>query len=108
MEWELNEKIGNIIREIAEKHGFAKGLEMKELTREQLRTISIEMNERIRRGEFNGFVGATIVFSEEEGVAILNLYKEVEEVSREGIYGFGYAYNIFDPEMSEWGYLYTP
>jgi len=39
---------------------------------------------------------------------ILNIYTEVEEENEQGIYGFGLAYNITDPDLSEIGYLFTP
>jgi len=39
---------------------------------------------------------------------ILNIYTEVDEENERGIYGFGLAYNLTDPDLSEIGYLFTP
>lgn len=39
---------------------------------------------------------------------IVNIYEEIDEDDESGIYGFGFALNISIPELSAFGYLYTP
>lgn len=43
-----------------------------------------------------------------DGARIVNLYTEVYSDNENGLCGFGYAYNIDAPDLSEFGYLWTP
>jgi len=36
------------------------------------------------------------------------LYTEIEKDDSDGLFGYGYAYNLTDPDLSEEGYLFTP
>ena len=36
------------------------------------------------------------------------LYTEIERDDDDGLFGYGYAYNLTDPDLSEEGYLFTP
>jgi len=36
------------------------------------------------------------------------LYFEIEKDNEDGLFGYGYAYNMTDPVLSEAGYLFTP
>jgi len=36
------------------------------------------------------------------------LYTEIVEDDANGLFGYGYAYNLTDPDLSEPGYLFTP
>jgi len=36
------------------------------------------------------------------------LYWEIERENEDGLFGYGYAFNLTDPDMSEVGYLFTP
>lgn len=42
-----------------------------------------------------------------EDFVIVQIYTELLS-SGDGLYGFGYAYNVTDPDLSEVGYLWTP
>jgi hypothetical protein len=39
---------------------------------------------------------------------IVYLYWEIERDDDDGLFGYGYAYNMTDPVLSEAGYLFTP
>jgi hypothetical protein len=39
---------------------------------------------------------------------IVYLYWEIERDDEDGLFGYGYAYNLTDPDLSEAGYLFTP
>jgi len=36
------------------------------------------------------------------------LYWEIERETEDGLFGYGYAFNLTDPDLSEAGYLFTP
>jgi len=36
------------------------------------------------------------------------LYWEIERENDDGLFGYGYAFNLTDPDLSEAGYLFTP
>ena len=106
---ELRKELEHTIFMIASENNFIPELMTGYLSLEDLRTILHEINSRIRLRikPFDQFKYATIVITE-GGDAILNLYREILEETPEYIYGYGYAYNIYYPQFSEWGYLYTP
>jgi len=102
----LKEMLGKLVEEVAKENFFYDRLKNKVLTERDLQAIYNEVNSRIALGLIKGFKRATIVYNDE--MAIINLYEEIHEISKRGIFGYGFAYNIFVPEFSEWGYLYTP
>jgi hypothetical protein len=45
---------------------------------------------------------------ETEDFYLAYLYTDIERDDEQGLFGYGYAYNLTDPDLSEAGYLFTP
>jgi hypothetical protein len=43
-----------------------------------------------------------------EDFYLVYLYTDEIEQNEHGLFGYGYAYNLTDPDLSEAGYLFTP
>jgi len=69
-------------------------------------SLAREIASRARLGIFPCHVEAVTTVATEDFV-IVQIYMTVED-EQDGLYGFGYAYNVTDPSLSEEGYLYTP
>jgi len=57
---------------------------------------------------FNGKRIKRVTGVETEDFYLAYLYTDIERDDEQGLFGYGYAYNLTDPDLSEAGYLFTP
>lgn len=104
---ELRRYIENLIQEVKRDNHPADDVELAHLV---CREIISRAN--LRLGPYQVCLlpvkpeVVTIIVSED--CVLLNIYIDIEQDDEEGIYGFGLAYNLTAPELSEFGYLFTP
>jgi len=103
---DVKDLVLKMIKEVARDNFFEDKLEKYKLGKEELLAILREANSRCALGLLP-FKEATLVILQ-DGDPVLYLYKEIESDDERGLYGFGYAFNIYHPDFSEWGYLFTP
>lgn len=51
---------------------------------------------------------AVVVVHTEDDDVLIYIYTEIEHEDETGLYGFGYAYNLSNPDLSEIGWLWSP
>lgn len=70
-----------------------------------------EFNSRIKLGTFTEIDGEEVKkvkAGKTRDFWILQFYTSIRSEDERGTMGYGYAYNLENPNLSEWGNLYTP
>jgi len=98
-------KIKKCIKDVMEDNGY------EEYDKQAVESLVNEFNSRIKLNFFTEIDGEKVEMvnaGKTNDGWILNFYKKVERRDNTGTYGYGYAYNLEAPELSEWGSLWIP
>lgn len=101
----MKRKIEDIIEDVMEENYY------EEITDQAVRSIVNEFNSRIQLGTFKRLDGEeveTVLAGKTRDYWILQIFTEIESRDDRGIIGYGYAYNLDNPDMSEWGRMFNP
>jgi hypothetical protein len=104
-EQELRERIAEIVKNVARENPDYRH-DHDKLWRAVIAELSFWAKVGYLRFEGKRIKRVTGV--ETEDFYLAYLYTDIERDDEQGLFGYGYAYNLTDPDLSEAGYLFTP
>lgn len=94
------DKIKEVIKSVMEENGY------EGINRKVVKSLVREFNSRVKFGfELDGERVKKVTAGKTANFWILQFWTEIIKKDKKG---FGYAYNLQHPHLSEWGSLYLP